>query len=141
MDRANIVHENFLARVAARDLPAGRPPAGPMAPETALQAFRAGVLTRALDRQSRAMQRAGPVSYTHLEVYKRQVWLFGLHAVRDALLNPAREKLRLVVTRNALDKLEEAVAFAGIAPELADPRKFDVPIDEGSVHQLSLIHI
>ncbi|MBP6737555.1 MAG: MFS transporter, partial [Rhodobacteraceae bacterium] len=64
MDRANIVHENFLARVAARDLPAGRPPAGPMAPETALQAFRAGVLTRALDRQSRAMQRAGQGFYT-----------------------------------------------------------------------------
>ncbi len=64
MDRAAIVHENFLARVAARDLPAGRPPAGPMAPETALQAFRAGVLTRALDRQSRAMQRAGQGFYT-----------------------------------------------------------------------------
>ena len=66
---------------------------------------------------------------------KETVWLFGLHAVRDALMNPAREKLRLVVTKNALDKLEEAVAFAGIEPELADPRSFHVPIDEGSVHQ------
>ncbi|GAB1481100.1 23S rRNA (guanosine(2251)-2'-O)-methyltransferase RlmB [Paracoccaceae bacterium] len=66
---------------------------------------------------------------------KETVWLFGLHAVRDALMNPAREKLRLVVTKNALDKLEEAVAFAGIEPELADPRSFNVPIDEGSVHQ------
>lgn len=66
---------------------------------------------------------------------KETVWLFGLHAVRDALLNPAREKLRLVVTKNALDKLEQAVAEAGIEPELVDPRKFDVPIDEGSVHQ------
>lgn len=66
---------------------------------------------------------------------KETVWLFGLHAVRDALMNPKREKLRLVVTKNALDKLEEAVAFAGIEPEIADPRRFEVPIDEGSVHQ------
>lgn len=66
---------------------------------------------------------------------KETVWLFGLHAVRDALLNPAREKLRLVVTKNALDKLEQAVAEAGIEPEVVDPRKFDVPIDESSVHQ------
>ena len=66
---------------------------------------------------------------------RETVWLFGLHAVRDALLNPAREKLRLVVTRNALDKLEAAVAASGMVPEIADPRRFDVPIDEGSVHQ------
>ena len=37
------------------------------------------------------------------------VWLFGLHAVRDALLNPKREKLQLVVTLNAQNKLEEAI--------------------------------
>jgi len=66
---------------------------------------------------------------------KETVWLFGLHAVRDALVNPAREKLRLVVTKNALDKLAEAVATAGIEPEVVDPRKFTAPIDEGSVHQ------
>ncbi|MBE0552152.1 MAG: 23S rRNA (guanosine(2251)-2'-O)-methyltransferase RlmB [Rhodobacteraceae bacterium] len=66
---------------------------------------------------------------------KETVWLFGLHAVRDALVNPAREKLRLVVTKNALDKLAEAVAAAGIEPEVVDPRKFTAPIDEGSVHQ------
>ncbi len=66
---------------------------------------------------------------------KETVWLFGLHAVRDALANPAREKLRLVVTKNAFDKLEAAIAEAGIAPEIVDPRRFDVPIDEGSVHQ------
>lgn len=66
---------------------------------------------------------------------KETVWLFGLHAVRDALMNPRREKLRLIVTRNALDKLAEAVAEAGIEPEVVDPRKFTAPIDEGSVHQ------
>jgi 23S rRNA (guanosine2251-2'-O)-methyltransferase len=66
---------------------------------------------------------------------KETVWLFGLHAVRDALVNPAREKLRLVVTKNAHDKLAEAIATSGIEPEVVDPRKFSVPIDEGSVHQ------
>ena len=66
---------------------------------------------------------------------RETVWLFGLHAVRDALMNPLREKMRLVVTKNALDKLEEAVAFSGMTPEVTDPRHFSVPIDEGSVHQ------
>lgn len=72
---------------------------------------------------------------------RETVWLFGLHAVRDALVNPAREKLRLVVTKNALDKLEQAVAASGMAPELADPRHFDVPIDEGSVHQGAALEV
>ncbi|MFZ1469320.1 MAG: 23S rRNA (guanosine(2251)-2'-O)-methyltransferase RlmB [Paracoccaceae bacterium] len=72
---------------------------------------------------------------------KETLWLFGLHAVRDALLNPNREKLRLVVTKNALDKLEEAVAFSGMAPELTDPRNFDVPIDESSVHQGAALEV
>lgn len=69
------------------------------------------------------------------------VWLFGLHAVRDALVNPAREKLRLVVTKNAHDKLAEAIAKAGIIPEIADPRRFDVPIDDGSVHQGAAVEV
>ncbi len=63
------------------------------------------------------------------------VWLFGLHAVRDALMNPAREKLRLMVTKNAHDKLAEAIAISGITPELIDSRKFHPPIDQQSVHQ------
>ena len=63
------------------------------------------------------------------------VWLFGLHAVRDALLNPEREKLRLVVTKNALDRLGEAVAASGLEPEVVDARRFSVPIDPASVHQ------
>ena len=69
------------------------------------------------------------------------VWLFGLHAVRDALLNPARVKLRLVITRNALAKLEEAVAQAGVTPEMADPRRFPAPLDPGSVHQGAALEV
>lgn len=66
---------------------------------------------------------------------KETVWLFGLHAVRDALVNPAREKLRLVLTKNALDKLQDAVAQSGMEPEITDPRHFEVPIAPDSVHQ------
>lgn len=72
---------------------------------------------------------------------KETVWLFGLHAVRDALLNPRREKLRLVITKNALDKLADAVAESGMEPEIADPRRFDAPIDEGSVHQGAALEV
>ncbi|PTE20514.1 23S rRNA (guanosine(2251)-2'-O)-methyltransferase RlmB [Cereibacter changlensis JA139] len=69
------------------------------------------------------------------------VWLFGLHAVRDALVNPARQKLRLVLTKNAADKLADAIAAGGLEPEIVDPRKFDVPIDEGSVHQGAALEV
>lgn len=67
--------------------------------------------------------------------------MFGLHAVRDALENPARTRLRLVVTKNAADRLAEAIAAAGIVPELADARKFPVPLDPGSVHQGAALEV
>ncbi len=69
------------------------------------------------------------------------VWLFGLHAVRDALMNPRRKKLRLVVTRNAFDKLAEAVAQAGIEPEMCEPRNFAAPLDPQSVHQGAALEV
>ncbi|MCV2881455.1 23S rRNA (guanosine(2251)-2'-O)-methyltransferase RlmB [Actibacterium sp. XHP0104] len=69
------------------------------------------------------------------------VWLFGLHAVRDALVNPRRERLRLVVTKNAADKLADAIAASGIEPEICDPRKFAAPIDPGSVHQGAALEV
>ncbi len=70
------------------------------------------------------------------------VWLFGLHAVRDALANPAREKLRLVLTRNAADRLgPEVLAAGGLEPEIADPRKFSAPLDPGSVHQGAALEV
>jgi 23S rRNA (guanosine2251-2'-O)-methyltransferase len=71
------------------------------------------------------------------------VWLFGLHAVRDALANPAREKLRLVLTKNAADRLGAAVLAMGPEPEIADPRKFDthVPLAPDSVHQGAALEV
>ena len=64
MDRAEIVHRNFLTRVAARDFPAGEPPRPGLSGPEAVSLFRSQVLSRALDRTSRAMQKAGQGFYT-----------------------------------------------------------------------------
>ena len=69
------------------------------------------------------------------------IWLFGLHAVRDALMNPRRERLRLVVTRNALDRSGDAVGISGMEPEISDPRKFAAPLDPQSVHQGAALEV
>ncbi|MEM1411589.1 MAG: thiamine pyrophosphate-dependent enzyme, partial [Pseudomonadota bacterium] len=64
MDRVAIVHDNFCRRAAANDLPAGPAPDDSLDPATALALFRAQVMSRQLDRISRAMQRAGEGFYT-----------------------------------------------------------------------------
>jgi len=63
------------------------------------------------------------------------IWLFGLHAVKEALTNPKRDLLRLIVTPNAKVKLKDAIEQSGLTPEIVDPRKFSPPLDAGSVHQ------
>jgi 23S rRNA (guanosine2251-2'-O)-methyltransferase len=69
------------------------------------------------------------------------IWLFGLHAVRDALLNSRRTRLRLIVTPNAAEKLGDAIAQSGLAPEISDPRRFAAPIDPESVHQGAALEV
>ena len=64
MDRADIVHYNFTRRVSERDFPAGKRPTGPLSGPLAVSLFRAQCLSRALDRQSRAMQKSGQGFYT-----------------------------------------------------------------------------
>ncbi|MGY4395313.1 2-oxoisovalerate dehydrogenase E1 component [Sphingomonas sp. UYAg733] len=64
MDRVQIVHENFLRRVASSDLPAGRAPAGPLTAPEAVTIYRSACLSRSLDRVSRTMQAAGQGYYT-----------------------------------------------------------------------------
>ena len=64
MDRVALVHEAFLNRVASGDLPPGATPSGPLSAEDAIAVFRAQCLSRALDRESRVMQKAGQGFYT-----------------------------------------------------------------------------
>ncbi len=69
------------------------------------------------------------------------LWLFGIHAVADALRNPARQRHRLVVTRNAAERLGDAIAAGGLEPEIADARRFPAPIDPQSVHQGAALEV
>ncbi len=69
------------------------------------------------------------------------VWLFGLHAVRDALMNPKRDRIRLILTPNAAEKLSDAVKESGMEPEIQDPRRFKAPIDPNSVHQGAALEV
>lgn len=64
MDRAQIVHQNFLNRIAAEDFPSGAVPSGGLSAAEAGATYRAQVLSRALDLTSRAMQKAGEGFYT-----------------------------------------------------------------------------
>ncbi|WP_025050765.1 thiamine pyrophosphate-dependent enzyme [Sulfitobacter noctilucae] len=64
MDRVSIVHDNFLRRVAAQDFPVGQADSAALDPGMALDLYRSQVLSRALDLQSRVMQKAGQGFYT-----------------------------------------------------------------------------
>ncbi len=64
MDRAAIVHDNFLRKVKDGTLPPGHAPFGPLDNPQAVQIFRSAVLSRALDRKSRAMQAKRQGFYT-----------------------------------------------------------------------------
>ena len=65
MDRAEHIHERFLARVAAGDFPSA-PDAetGGLERDTALSIFRSQCVSRHLDRMGRRMQKAGQGYYT-----------------------------------------------------------------------------
>jgi len=92
-------------------------------------------------RPKDADRRPGPPRRFDGEDADGPVWLFGIHAVRDALANPARRRLRLIVTKNAADRLADAIAASGMTPELADARKFPAPLDPGSVHQGAALEV
>jgi 23S rRNA (guanosine2251-2'-O)-methyltransferase len=64
------------------------------------------------------------------------VRLYGLHTVRAALDNASRKATRLIVTRNALQRLgmEEPVEI-GIPCEIVEPKVLDALVGSDAVHQ------
>ncbi|MBB3234967.1 TrmH family RNA methyltransferase [Phyllobacterium endophyticum] len=64
------------------------------------------------------------------------VRLYGLHTVRAALDNPARQIKRMLVTRNALDRLEIAdVSALPFDVDIVEPRAIDRETGSEAVHQ------
>jgi 23S rRNA (guanosine2251-2'-O)-methyltransferase len=66
-------------------------------------------------------------------------WLYGWHAVRAALANPARAVLRALATAEALDRLDPEArgrleALVG-SPETASRAALDALLPPGAVHQ------
>jgi 2-oxoisovalerate dehydrogenase E1 component len=64
MDRAAIVHHNFLRRLSENDLPEGPKPDLTVPGTKLMELFRSQVLSRQLDRTSRVMQAQGKGFYT-----------------------------------------------------------------------------
>lgn len=66
--------------------------------------------------------------------------LYGLHTVKAALENPRRKIFRMMVTKNALARLElDEATIARFAPEMVEPRDIDALTGSDAVHQGVLI--
>ncbi len=64
------------------------------------------------------------------------VRLYGLHTVRAALDNPARRIKRMLVTRNALVRLElDEASELGFPLTIVEPREIDRIVGSDAVHQ------
>ncbi|QKV17898.1 TrmH family RNA methyltransferase [Oricola thermophila] len=65
-----------------------------------------------------------------------RVVLYGLHTVREAMRNPRRRPERLLVTRNALARLDlDAETLERCPVETVEPKAIDRLAGEGAVHQ------
>jgi len=89
-----------------------------------------------------AKRKPSPRRPRHRENRPRQdekTWLYGLHTVEAALLNPARAIHRIVLTEEAANTLAESLAAAEELPrprpETASRGDFDQFLPVGAVHQ------
>ena len=64
-----------------------------------------------------------------------RVRLYGLHTVAAALANPERRLHGMLVTRNALARLEIDAADIACPVEIVDPRRLDGELGGDAVHQ------
>lgn len=66
--------------------------------------------------------------------------LYGLHTVKAAIENPRRKIFRMLVSKNALARLElDDATLAQLDPEIVEPRDIDALTGSDAVHQGVLI--
>lgn len=63
------------------------------------------------------------------------LWLWGTHAVRSALANPARKSKKLLISANASQELRVLAAKAKVPVETADHPAIDRALPREAVHQ------
>lgn len=73
---------------------------------------------------------------SHGEKTNAPLRLYGLHTVREALLNPQRTKYKLLSSANAMAKLKDALKLcSGLEIEEIQPRQLDKMVGGDAVHQ------
>ncbi len=63
---------------------------------------------------------------------ERTVWLYGTHAVTEALKNPRRAHLKLLVSQNALERLPKSLP---VETTVTDAQTLSRALPQGAVHQ------
>lgn len=63
------------------------------------------------------------------------LWLWGTHAVRSALANPARKSKKLLISANAEPELRALAGKAKVPVETADHHAIDRALPRDAVHQ------
>ena len=82
----------------------------------------------------KSQERRGVPRFTDARDSRGGLWLYGLHAVQAALVNPQRKLRRLVVTPRAAEELGQD-SLKNAHPELAEMEAISRLLPSGSVHQ------
>jgi 23S rRNA (guanosine2251-2'-O)-methyltransferase len=97
-------------------------------------------LRRAHRDPARAAPRPRPAADPGAPSPEGLVRLYGLHTVRAALDNPKRRLKRMLVTRNALERLEIGdPGSLGFPAEIVEPREIDRLLGSDAVHQGAMV--
>ena len=80
-------------------------------------------------------------SHDHLQPKSRSYWLYGVHAVRAALMNPKRMVKRLLVTQVVLEKLGDDWQERKLGAEVMSAQDIARLLPPGAVHQGAAVEV